>query len=87
MDLKTKYNLTEEDMSFIREMQECVKSQSGFLIESKYYGLSIDPIGEMIEAWNGGNMIGVYENIDTMLEKIIVNEKKLVELISDFDFA
>lgn len=87
MDLKTKYNWTEEDMSFINEMQECVKSQSGFLIESKYYGLSVDPIGEMIEAWNCGKMIGVYENIEMMLEKVIVEGKKLAEVISDFDFA
>ena len=81
------YSISVEDFEFIQDMERYIKSQCGFVINAPYYGMSLDPVGNHIEVWHDGECVEKFECINDLLLGFEINEKKLIELISDFDFT
>ena len=81
------YNISDEDYDFIESMEDHIVSQCGFVIESAYYGMSLDPAGDAIEIWHLGECVTKFNSIKDLLLNYEINQKKLIELIEDFDFA
>ena len=68
-------------------MEGYIESQAGFVIESDYYGMSLDPCGDFIEIWHLGEHVADFASINEFLLKYEINGKKVIELISDFEFC
>ena len=81
------YSVSDEDFDFIEDMEGIIESQCGFVIESSYYGMSLDPVEDYIEIWHLGEHITNVSSIKDLLLNFEVNGKKLIEIIEDFDFS
>ena len=81
------YNISDEGYDFIESMEGYIVGQCGFVIESDYYGMSLDPVGDAIEIWHLGECVTKFNSIKDLLLNYEINQKKLIELIEDFDFA
>ena len=81
------YSISEETAEFIEEMEGIIECLCGFVIESSYYGMSLDPVEDYIEIWHLGEHITNVSSIKDLLLNFEVNGKKLIEIIEDFDFA
>ena len=81
------YSISVEDLEFIENMEGYIESQCGFVINAPYYGMSLDPVGNHIEIWHDGECVDKRTGIKDLLLGFEINGKKIIELISDFDFA
>ena len=79
--------LSDEIFDFIQDMKLYIESQTGFCIQSSYYGVSIDPVGDSIEIWHSGDRVAKFNSIKDFLFCFEINNKKVIEVLDDFDFA
>ena len=79
--------LSDEIFNFIQDMESYIESQTGFCIQSSYYGVSIDPVGDSMEIWHCGDCVAKFNSIKDFLFCFEINNKKVIEILDDFDFA
>ena len=81
------FKVSDEIFDFIKDMESYIESQTGFVIQSDCYGVSLDPVGDNIEVWHCGECVSKFNSIKDFLFGFEIQNKKIIEIISDFDFS
>lgn len=87
IDLK-KYNLTNEDIIFLKKIEDwCTNGQNEIILEYKKKSFVLEPRGKAIQVYGYGNDLGYYNDFDDLLLNYKIDNKPLIELIPYIDFG
>ncbi len=81
------YSVSDEDYDFIKGMTDYAETYFGFGIASSEYRIYLEPIEDHLEIFVEGRLVAKYSCVKEFLLNFGINEKKLIELIGDFNFA
>ncbi len=81
------YELSEDVVDFITGMKDYVETNFGFGIKSSYCYVYVDPIEDHIEVKCDNFPIVIYSDIDEFLVNFYINNRKIIEVLEDFEYA
>lgn len=87
IDLK-KYNLSNDDITFLKQIEDwCINGQSEIILEYKGKSFVLEPQGKAIHVYGYNKDLGYYNDFDNLLLNHKIDGKALIELIPDLDFG
>lgn len=83
-----KYNLDEDDIDFIKRMEDyCIGGQSELVLLYNGHSFVIEPSGTELTVVDRTGTVGEYANFDDLLLGHRIEGKPLIELIKNLDFG
>ncbi len=84
----TKYNLDDDDIEFLLQIEDCcINGQSQIILEHQGKSFLLEPYGKAIQVYAYGEVLGDYESFDELLLNHKIDGKPLIELTKDLDFG
>lgn len=85
----TKYNLDEDDIRFLAQIEDwCIGGQSEIILEYKGRTFVLEPSGKTIQVVEVADEVaGEYENFDDLLLNHKIDGKPLIELVKDLEYG
>lgn len=85
----TKYNLDEDDIRFLVQIEDwCIGGQSEIILEYKGRTFVLEPSGKTIQVVEVADEVaGEYENFDDLLLNHKIDGKPLIELVKDLEYG
>ena len=84
----TKYNLDDDDILFLTEMEDaCINGQSEIILEYKEKSFVLEPRGKAVQVYAYGEVLGDYESFDDLLLNYKIDDKPLIELVKELDYG
>ena len=81
------YSVSDDVMDFITSMNDYIETNFGFAIESSEHHIYLDPIEDHIQIKNSETNVLKYSDLKDFLLNFELNEKKIIYLLEEFDFA
>ena len=85
----TKYNLDEDDIRFLAQIEDwCIGGQSEIILEYKGRTFVLEPSGKTIQVVEVADEVaGEYENFDDLLLNHKIDGKPLIELVKELEYG
>ena len=84
----TKYNLDDDDILFLTEMEDaCINGQSEIILEYKEKSFVLEPRGKAVQVYAYGEVLGDHESFDDLLLNYKIDGKPLIELVKELDYG
>ena len=84
----TKYNLDDDDIHFLIEIEECcINGQSEIILEYQGKSFVLQPSGKEITVYAYGETLGEYKNFDDFILNHKIDGKPIIQLVKDLDFG
>ena len=85
----TKYNLDEDDIRFLAQIEDwCIGGQSEIILEYKGRTFVLEPSGKTIQVVEVADEVaGEYENFDDLLLNYKIDGKPLIELVKELEYG
>ncbi|MBQ8689960.1 MAG: hypothetical protein IJ515_06325 [Clostridia bacterium] len=85
----TKYNLEDDDILFLREIEDaCINGQNEIILEYKGKSFVLEPLGKAVQVVEVADKIaGRYESFDDLLLNYKVEGKTLIEIVKELEFG
>lgn len=81
------YDVSEDVFEFIQGIIDYIETNFGFAISSSKHYIYIDPIEDHVIVKCDERPIEKYASAEELLINFEIDEKKLIELLEDFDYA
>lgn len=85
----TKYNLGQEDIDFILQIEDrCINDQNEIILEYKDISFVLEPHGKAVQVVVAvDTVVGNYDSFDELLLNYKINGKSLIELVKDIEYG
>lgn len=85
----TKYNLDEDDIRFLAQIEDwCIGGQSEITLECKGRTFVLEPSGKTIQVVEVADEVaGEYENFDDLLLNYKIDGKPLIEFVKELEYG
>ena len=84
----TKYNLDDDDILFLIEIEDaCINDQNEVILEYKGKSFVLEPHGKAIHVYAYGEDLGDYESFDDLLLNHKIDGKPLIELVKELEYG
>ena len=85
----TKYNLDDEDIIFLIEIENaCINGQNEIILEYKGNSFVLEPLGQAVQVVEVADTVaGRYESFDDLLLNYKLDGKPLIELVKDLEYG
>lgn len=85
----TKYNLSQEDIDFILQIEDrCINEQNEIILEYKGISFVLEPHGKAVQVVVAvDNVVGDYGSFDELLLNYKISGKSLIELVKDLEYG
>ena len=82
------YIQDEEEILFLEEIRLALSEdyQNEVLLKYKDIPLLLEPHGKEVQVWSKEKQLGVYETVDDMLLKLVLDGKAFIERIAEIDY-
>ena len=84
----TKYNLDDNDILFLAEIEDaCINGQNEIVLEYKGKSFVLEPRGKAVHVYAYGEVLGDYVNFDDLLLNHKIDGKPLIELVKELEYG
>ena len=84
----TKYNLNDNDILFLVEIEDaCINGQNEIILEYKGKSFVLEPRGKAVHVYAYGEVLGDYVNFDDLLLNHKIDGKPLIELVKELEYG
>ena len=85
----TKYNLDDDDIIFLIEIENaCINGQNEVVLEYKGKSFVLEPHGKAVQVVVAvDTIVGDYESFDDLLLNHKIDGKPLIELVKDLEYG
>ena len=84
----TKYNLEDDDILFITEIEDaCINGQNEIILEYKGKSFVLEPRGKAVHVYAYGKVLGDYESFDDLLLNHKIDGNPLIELVKELEYG
>ena len=84
----TKYNFDDDDIIFIREIEDaCINGQNEIILEYNEKSFVLEPHGKAVQVYAYGEVLGDYESFDDLLLNHKIDGKPLIELVKELEYG
>ena len=82
----TKYNLNNDDKTFLKQIEDwCINGQNEIILEHKGKSFVLEPRGKAIQVYAYGEVLGYYNSFDDLLLNHNIGGKPLIELVAELE--
>ena len=82
------YDLNSDDIDFIKELEKsCIIEQNEITLECRGNQFVLEPQGKKLEIYAYGKVIGTYTCFEDFLLQYKIDDKPIIELINEIDYA
>ena len=82
----TKYNLNNDDITFLKQIEDwCINGQNEIILEHKRKSFVLEPRGKAIQVYSYGEVLGYYDSFDDLLLNHNIDGKPLIELVTELE--
>ncbi len=84
----TKYNLGNDDILFLEEIEDsCINSQNEIILEYNGKSFVLEPLGQAVQVVEVANKVaGRYESFDDLLLNYKIDGKTLIEIVKELEY-
>ena len=85
----TKYNLEDDDILFITEIEDaCINGQNEIILEYKGKSFVLEPLGQIVQVVEVADEVaGRYASFDDLLLSHKIDGKPLIELVKELEYG
>ena len=84
----TKYNLDDEDIEFVLQIENwCINGQSEIVLSYRDKSFVIEPHGKAVQVYAYGEVLGCYDNFDDLLLNHKIDGRPLIDLIKELEYG
>lgn len=85
----TKYNLGDDDILFLAEIEDaCINNQNEIILEYKEKSFVLEPLGQAVQVVEITDEVAErYESFDDLLLNYKIDGKTLIEIVKELEYG
>lgn len=83
-----KYNLSDDNINFLLEVEECcINGQNEIILKYKDKSFVVEPHGKAVQVYAYGEILGNYESFEDFILNYKVDGVPLIEIVNELEYG